>query len=37
MAKWDRISEITYAKDKGTLNANMCEQGGIWEGSKNWS
>ena len=32
-----RIDEITYAKSVATLNAYMCAQEGMWEGSKNLS
>ena len=32
-----QIDKITYAKDEGTLNAYMCAQWGMSEGSKNWS
>ena len=31
-----KINETTYAKGGCTLNAYMCAQGAVWEGSKNW-
>ena len=32
-----QIDEVTYTKGGGTLNAYMCAQEGMWEGSKNRS